>query len=144
MKKLLGLTLCFVLIFTNISFADKNNITEAVKNIDMVNNRMEIMIKKVTGDDPLNIDELKKDIKFCESILGETSKKVSTLYSNELDIEMKRTYSVLLYTASLYELSLVSMLVYISDDSKTNYFIDTCSTYQQGNISLGSIKVKYN
>lgn len=69
MKRIFTLTLCFLLLFTNISFANRNDITEAIKDIELVNNRMDIMIKKITGDDPLDTEEFKKDIKFCESIL---------------------------------------------------------------------------
>lgn len=143
MKRIFTLTLCFLLLFTNISFANRNDITEAIKDIELVNNRMDIMIKKITGDDPLDTEEFKKDIKFYESILGERLKKVADLYSSESNLEIRRTYSAVLYTASLYELSLSSMLVYVTDDSKTNYFIDTCSTYQQGITSLNHLKSKY-
>ncbi|WP_042272201.1 hypothetical protein [Faecalimicrobium dakarense] len=144
MKKFLVLTLSFFLIFTNISFAEQKDITKTIKDVTMVNDRISIMIKKITGDDPLDIDDFKKEIKFCESILGENSKKMTSLYSNESDIELKRSYSSLLYIMSLYELSLSSMVVYINDDSKTDYFIDTCSSYSGANIALKTITSIYN
>ncbi|MGX4598991.1 hypothetical protein [Faecalimicrobium sp. JNUCC 81] len=144
MKKLLALTVSFFLIFTNISFAEKNDIIKSIKDITMVNDRISIMIKTITGDDPLDIDDFKKEIKFCETILGENSKKMTSLYSSETDIELKRSYSLMLYIISLYELSLSSMVVYINDDNKTDYFIDTCSSYSNATIALKNIKSIYN
>lgn len=140
MKKFLTLTLCFILLFTNTSYCQSNNVKTAIQDLDTVNNRVTIMIKEITGDEPLNIDELTKDIKFCESILASSSKQISNLYPLESNLELKRTYSTILYTISLYGLSLNSMLVYINDDSKTNYFIDTCYSFKQGTISLDYLK----
>ncbi|UPA32062.1 hypothetical protein L0P85_07980 [Terrisporobacter glycolicus] len=136
MKKILALTLCFLLLFTNTSYGQPNNIKTAIQDLDTVNNRVNLMIKEITGDEPLNINELTKDIKFCESILASNSKQISNSYSAETDIQLRRTYSTILYTIALYELSLNNMLVYINDDSKTSFFIDTCAVFKQGTISL--------
>lgn len=144
MKKLLILTLSFFLIFANISFASEKDIIKSIDDVTMVNDRIAIMIKSITDDNPLNIDDLKKEIKFCGSILGENSKKMTSLYSSESDIELKRSYSSMLYIMSLYELSLSSMVVYINDNSKTHYLIDTCSSYRNANIALKTIKSIYN
>lgn len=143
MKRVFILTLSFFMIFTNISFASQNDIIKSIDDVTIVNDRIDIMIKNITGDDPLNMDSFKKEIKFCESILGENSKKMTSLYSSESDIELKRSYSSLLYIMSLYELSLSSMVVYINDDGKTDYFIDTCSSYRNANIALQTIKSIY-
>lgn len=140
MKKFLILTLCFILLFTNISYSQPSNVKTAIQDLDTVNNRVNLMIKEITGDEPLNINELTKDIKFCESILASNSKQISNAYSTETNIQLRRTYSTILYVIALYELSLSSMLVYINDDSKTNYFIDTCAVFKQGNISLHELK----
>jgi len=142
MKKILALTLCFLLLFTNTSYGQPNNIKTAIQDLDTVNNRVNLMIKEITGDEPLNINELTKDIKFCESILAASSKQISNAYSTETDIQLRRTYSTILYTISLYQLSLSSMLVYINDDSKTSYFIDTCANFRQGTISLDYLKTQ--
>lgn len=142
MKKILALTLCFLLLFTNTSYGQPNNIKTAIQDLDTVNNRVNLMIKEITGDEPLNINELTKDIKFCESILASNSKQISNAYSTETDIQLRRTYSTILYTISLYQLSLSSMLVYINDDGKTSYFIDTCANFRQGTISLDYLKTQ--
>lgn len=158
MKKLFTLTLCFILVSTNISFANtnnitvstnisyasKNDITNAIKDIEMVNNSTKIMIKKIVGDEPLDTEELKKDIAFAESILGEQARKISTLYSKESDFELRRTYSTILFAISLYQLSLSSMLVYVNDTNKVEYFIDTCTSYSAGENSLEILKSKNN
>lgn len=142
MKKILALTLCFSLLFTNTSYGQPSNIKTAIHDLDTVNNRVNIMIKEITGDEPLNVNELTKDIKFCESILAANSKQISNAYSTETDIQLRRTYSTILYNISLYQLSLSSMLVYINDDSKTSYFIDTCANFRQGTISLDYLKTQ--
>ena len=142
MKKILALTLCFLLLFTNTSYGQPSNIKTAIQDLDTVNNRVNLMIKEITGDEPLNINELTKDIKFCESILASNSKQISNAYSTETDIQLRRTYSTILYTVSLYQLSLSSMLVYINADSKTSYFIDTCADFRQGTISLDYLKIQ--
>ncbi|UEL48110.1 hypothetical protein [Terrisporobacter hibernicus] len=158
MKKLFTLMLCFILVSTNISFANANNITvstnissantnnitNAIKDIEMVNNSTKIMIKEIVGDKPLETEELRKDIAFAESILSEQSNKLSALYSRESDFELRRTYSTLLYTIALYELSLSSMLVYVNDTNKLDYFIDAITSYSAGENSLEIIKSKNN
>ena len=136
MKKSIISFICFLLMFTSISFADNNQIKQTLKDMELVNNNMSIMIKQIVGDEPLNTDNLNKDIKFLESILGERSKNITSLYATESSIELKRTYSTLLNTISFYELSLNSMKVYINDNSKIDYFIETCTTFYSGNISL--------
>ncbi|WP_018590416.1 hypothetical protein [Terrisporobacter glycolicus] len=157
MKKFFTLMLCFILVSTNISFANtnniavstnisynsKNDITSAIKDIEIVNNSTKIMIKKIVGDDPLETEELRKDIAFAESILAEQSSKLSALYSGESDFELRRTYSTLLYTISLYELSLSSMLVYVNDTNKLDYFIDAITSYSAGETSLETLKSKH-
>lgn len=157
MKKFFTLMLCFILVSTNISFANtnniavstnisynsKNDITSAIKDIEIVNNSTKIMIKKIVGDDPLETEELRKDIAFAESILAEQSSKLSALYSGESDFELRRTYSTLLYTISLYELSLSSMLVYVNDTNKLDYFIDAITSYSAGEASLETLKSKH-
>lgn len=144
MKKILTLTLCFMLLFTNTSYCQPTNVKTAIQDLDTVNNRVHLMIKEITGDNPLNIDELTKDIKFCESILASNSKHISNDYSTETDIQLRRTYSTILYTIALYELSLSNMLVYINNDSKTNFFIDTCAVFKQGTISLHGLESENN
>lgn len=148
MKKIIILLSCFMLIFTNISFADQNTYTsisqqyiiDAINDIEEVNNRIYILIKQVTGDDPLDSDTMFKNIKLCESMLDSQSDKIVVLNSNISNKELKRKYSSLLHVISLYKLSLSSLSVYIEDDSKADFFIDTCSNYQSGNISLKAFK----
>ncbi|MCR8747107.1 hypothetical protein [Romboutsia lituseburensis] len=142
MKKVFVSTLVFLLIFTNVSFANTISLKDSIKDIEMVSNRMYIIIKQITGDDTLDVYELNRDIKFCESILSTRAKKISDAYSNKSSIEVGRIYSALLYTISLYQLSLTSITMYIRDDSKANHFIEACSSYQQGNSSLENIKLK--
>ncbi|MPM82009.1 hypothetical protein SDC9_129067 [bioreactor metagenome] len=144
MKKFLTLTLCFIILFTNTSYCQPTIVKTAIQDLDTVNNRITVMIKEITGDDPLNINELTKDIKFCESILVSNSKQISNAHSTESDIQLRRTYSTILYTIALYELSLSNMLMYINDDSKTNFFIDTCALFRQGNTSLYILKLENN
>ncbi|MEW9079855.1 hypothetical protein [Terrisporobacter glycolicus] len=157
MKKFFTLMLCFILVSTNISFANTNNIAvstnissasktdiqNAIKDIEMVNNSTKIMIRKIVGDDPLETEELRKDIAFAESILAEQSNRISTLYSRESNFELRRTYSSLLYTITLYELSLSSMLVYVNDTNKLDYFIDAITSYSSGEDSLEDLKSKH-
>ena len=158
MKKLLMLTLCFILVSTNTSFANTNNIAvstnissasktdiqNAIKDIEIVSNSTNIMIKKIVGDDSLDTEKLRKDIAFAETILGEQASKMSTLYSKESDFELRRTYSTILYTVSIYQLSLSSMLVYVNDTNKVDYFVDTCTSYSAGENSLNALKSKNN
>lgn len=144
MKKFFTFALCFILVSTNISFANNNHITNSIKDIEIVNNRTNIMIKKIISDDSFETSELKKDIDFCECMLAEQSNKISTLYSKESDLELRKAYSSILYTITLYELSLNSMLVYVNNTNKINYFIDTCSSYSVGENSLKNIKSRYN
>ncbi len=75
MKKTIISLICFLLFFTNISFADTNDIKQTIKDIELVNNNINIIVKKVIGDEKLDINALEKDIKFSESILGERTKK---------------------------------------------------------------------
>lgn len=142
MKKVFVSTICFLLIFTNVSFANTISLTDSIKDIEMVNDRIYIIIKQITGDKPLDVNELNRDIKFCESILSTRAKKISDTYSNKSSLEVGRTCSALLYTISLYELSLTSITMYINDDSKANHFIEACATYQQGKYSLTNLKLK--
>lgn len=158
MKKLFTLALCFILFSTNISFANTNNIAvstnissasktdiqNAIKDIEMVNSSTNIMIKKIVGDDPLDTEELRKDITFAETILGAQASKISTLYSKESDFELRRTYSTILYAVSLYQLTLSSMLVYVNDTNKVDYFVDTCASYSAGETALESLKSNNN
>lgn len=154
MKKLFTLALCLILVSTNISFADTNNISvstnissssktdikNAIKDIEMVNNSTKIMIRKIAGDDPLDTEELRKDITFAETILEAQASKTSTLYSKESNFELRRAYSTILYTISLYQLTLSSMLVYVNDTNKVDYFVDTCTSYSSGEDSLKTLK----
>lgn len=140
MKRLIILTFSFFLIFTNISFATHNDILKTIDDATMVNDRISIMIKNITGDDPLDIDDFKKEIKFCETLLAENSNKMISLYSSESDIELKRSYASMIYIMALYKLSLTSMAIYIDDDNKAEYFIETCSTYNSANSTLKAIK----
>lgn len=142
MKKNFALTLCALLFFTNISFANTISLTDSIKDIEMVNDRMYIIIKQITGDEPLDVNELNRDIKFCESILSTRAKKISDTYSNKSSLEVGRTCSALLYTISLYQLSLTSIVMYINDDSKANHFIEACASYQQANAALNTLKSK--
>lgn len=71
MKKFFVFTLCALLFFTNISFANTISLTDSIKDIEMVNDRM-----------------------------------------------------------------------YINDDSKANHFIEACSSYQQANVTLNTLKLK--
>lgn len=142
MKKVFVFTLCALLFFTNISFANTISLTDSIKDIEMVNDRMYIIIKQITGDEPLDVNELNQDIRFCESILSTRAKKISDVYSNKSSVEVARTCSALLYTISLYQLSLTSISMYINDDSKANHFIEACSSYQQANVALNTLKLK--
>lgn len=142
MKKIFVSTLCFLLFFTNVSFANTISITDSIKDIEMVSNRIYIIIKQITGDSPLDVHELNRDIKFCESILSTRAKKISDVYSNKSSVDTGRACSSLLYIISLYQLSLTSITMYIYDDSKADHFIEACSSYQQGKISLNTFKSK--
>lgn len=143
MKKVFISTICFLLIFTNVSFANTISLTDSIKDIEMVNDRIYIIIKQITGDDSIDLNELNGDIRFCESILSTRAKKISDAYSNKSSVEIGRTCSSLLYVISLYELSLTSITMYIHDDSKANHFIEACSSYQQANFSLQNLKLKH-
>lgn len=142
MKKIFVSTICAVLLFTNISFANTISLTDYIKDLEMVNDRMYIIIKQITGDEPLDVNELNRDIKFCESILSTRAKKISEAYSNKSSLEIGRTCSALLYTISLYQLSLTSISIYINDDSRANHFIEACSSYKQANAALNTLKLK--
>ena len=143
MKKIISLTLCFMLLFTSISYGQTNNISDAIKDLEMVGNKINIMINEISGDEPLDMTQFVKEIKFCESILASCSKQISKGYSNESDVELKAAYSSLLYVSSLYALSLSSMAVYINNNSKSNYFIELCSTYKDGTLALHEIKSNF-
>ena len=143
MKKLISLTLCLILLFTNTSFGQTNNISDAIKDLEMVEKKINIMIDEISGDEPLDMTQFMKDIKFCESILASCSKQISKDYSNEPDIELKAAYSSLLYVSSLYALSLSSMIVYINNETKSNYFVELCATYKDGTLALNAIKSNF-
>jgi len=156
-KKFFILILCFILVSTNISFANTNNTTvsttvssadtsairNSIKDIEMVNNSTKILIKKIVGDDPLNTEEIIKDITFAQSILGEQTKKISNLYYRESDFELRKTYATILFTIILYELSLSSMTMYVNNTNNVDYFIDTCTSYSAGENSLKTLKLKH-
>ncbi|WP_434794604.1 hypothetical protein TPDSL_16790 [Terrisporobacter petrolearius] len=157
MKKFFILILCFILVSTNISFANTNNTTvsttvssadmsairNAIKDIEMVNNSTKILIKKIVGDDPLNTEEIIKDITFAQSILGEQTKKISNLYYRESDFQLRKTYATILFTIILYELSLSSMTMYVNNTNNIDYFIDACTSYSAGENSLKTLKLKH-
>ncbi|MCC3866869.1 hypothetical protein [Terrisporobacter mayombei] len=143
MKKIISLTLCFTLIFTHISYCQTNNISDAIKDLKIVGNKINIMIDEISGDEPLDMSKFKEDVKYCESILASRSNKISKDYSNESDIELKAAYSSLLYVSSLYALSLNSIIVYIHNNSKSHYFIDICTTYRNGTLALDAIKSNF-
>ncbi|MEW9080839.1 hypothetical protein [Terrisporobacter glycolicus] len=157
MKKYFTLALCFILVSTNISFANTNNttvstnissaktnnITDAIRDIEMVNSSTKIIIRKIVGDEPLEAETLRKDIAFSQSILEQQSKKASTLYSRESDFELRETYASILFTIILYELTLSNILTYINDHSKVDYFIHACKSYLDAENSLKNLKIKY-
>lgn len=143
MKKLISLTLCFMLLFTSISYGQTNNISSSIKDLEMVRNEINLMIKEISGDEPLDMSKFKEDVKYCESILASLSKKISKDYSNESDIELKAAYSSLLYVSSLYALSLNSIIAYIHNNTKSHYFIDICTTYREGTLALDAIKSNF-
>lgn len=143
MKKLLILVTCFILLSTNLSFASPDEFTNSINELANVDNRLYMIINEITGDEPLNKDHLYKDIKFCHSILSSRSKIISNIYSNNSDLESAKTCASLLYTISLYELSLASLNVYVDNDTKADNFIDACAAYQNANISLNALKGKH-
>lgn len=143
MKKIISLALCFMLLFTHISYAQTNNISDAIKDLKIVGNKINIMIDEISGDDPLDISKFEENVKYCESILASRSKEISKDYSNESNIELKAAYSSLLYVSSLYALSLNSIIVYLNNNSKSHYFIDICTTYKEGTVVLDAIKSNF-
>lgn len=144
MKKAFILALCFILTFTNISFANADEISDSIKNIDEANNRIHIIIKNFVSEEEIDAENIKKEIKFSESILAQEAKRISELYSSESDLEMRKSISSLLHIIALYDLSLKSITVYHDDNSKTEYFIEGCSAFQQGNIALNNVKTNFN
>lgn len=144
MKKAFILALCFILTFTNISFVNADEISDSIKNIDEANNRIHIIIKNFVSEEEIDAENIKKEIKFSESILAQEAKRISELYSSESDLEMRKSISSLLHIIALYDLSLKSITVYHDDNSKTEYFIEGCSAFQQGNIALNNIKTNFN
>ena len=144
MKKAFILALCFILTFTNISFVNADEISDSIKNIDEANNRIHIIIKNFVSEEEIDAENIKKEIKFSESILAQEAKKISELYSSESDLEMRKSISSLLHIIALYDLSLKSITVYHDDNSKTEYFIEGCSAFQQGNIALNNVKTNFN
>ena len=144
MKKAFILALCFILTFTNISFVNADEISDSIKNIDEANNRIHIIIKNFVSEEEIDAENIKKEIKFSESILAQEAKRISELYSSESDLEMRKSISSLLHVIALYDLSLKSITVYHDDNSKTEYFIEGCSAFQQGNIALNNVKTNFN
>lgn len=144
MKKAFILALCFILTFTNISFVNADEISDSIKNIDETNNRIHIIIKNFVSEEEIDAENIKKEIKFSESILAQEAKRISELYSSESDLEMRKSISSLLHIIALYDLSLKSITVYHDDNSKTEYFIEGCSAFQQGNIALNNVKTNFN
>ena len=144
MKKAFILALCFILTFTNISFVNADEISDSIKNIDEANNRINIIIKNFVSEEEIDAENIKKEIKFSESILAQEAKRISELYSSESDLEMRKSISSLLHIIALYDLSLKSITVYHDDNSKTEYFIEGCSAFQQGNIALNNVKTNFN
>lgn len=144
MKKAFILALCFILTFTNISFVNADEISDSIKNIDEANNRIHIIIKNFVSEEEIDAENIKKEIKFSESILAQEAKRISELYSSESDLEMRKSISSLLHIIALYDLSLKSITVYHDDNSKTEYFIEGCSAFQQGNIALNNVKTNFN
>ena len=143
MKKAFILALCFILTFTNISFVNADEISDSIKNIDEANNRIHIIIKNFVSEEEIDAENIKKEIKFSESILAQEAKRISELYSSESDLEMRKSISSLLHIIALYDLSLKSITVYHDDNSKTEYFIEGCSAFQQGNIALNNVKINF-
>ena len=144
MKKAFILALCFILTFTNISFVNADEISDSIKNIDEANNRIHIIIKNFVSEEEIDAENIKKEIKFSESILAQEAKRISELYSSESDLEMRKSISSLLHIIALYDLSLKSITVYHDDNSKTEYFIEGCSAFQKGNIALNNVKTNFN
>ena len=144
MKKAFILALCFILTFTNISFVNADEISDSIKNIDEANNRIHIIIKNFVSEEEIDAENIKKEIKFSESILAQEAKRISELYSSESDLEMRKSISSLLHIIALYDLSLKSITVYHDDNSKTEYFIEGCSAFQQGSIALNNVKTNFN
>ena len=144
MKKAFILALCFILTFTNISFVNADEISDSIKNIDEANNRINIIIKNFVSEEEIDAENIKKEIKFSESILAQEAKRISELYSSESDLEMRKSISSLLHIIALYDLSLKSITVYHDDNSKTEYFIEGCSAFQQGSIALNNVKTNFN
>ncbi|WP_343348664.1 hypothetical protein [Terrisporobacter petrolearius] len=143
MKKLISLTLCFLLFFSNISYGQTNNVSTSIRDLEMAGDKISLMIKEISGDKRIDIPKFKEEVKCCESILATRSNQLSKDYSNESDIELKAAYSSLLYVSSLYALSLNSIIVYIHNNSKSNYFIDICTTYRDGTLALDEIKLNF-
>lgn len=143
MKKTLVLTLSFLLIFTNISFADTNMVTKSIKDLEMVNNNIDIMIKSILSNDAIDKEDIFKQVAFNESILAGNSNTFSNLYAKEKDFKLKRSYSSILYINSLYELALSSLLIYLNDENNLDAFLDSSASLVNGNALLLQLK-SYN
>lgn len=143
MKKLISLTLCFLLFFTNISYAQTTNISTSIKDLEIVRDKISLMVKEISGDKHIDISKFKEEVMCCESILATRANQLSKDYSNESNIELKAAYSSLLYVSSLYALSLNSIMVYMHNNSKSQYFIDICTTYRDGTLTLDEIKLNF-
>ncbi|MGX4601182.1 hypothetical protein [Faecalimicrobium sp. JNUCC 81] len=140
MKKLLVSTLCFLLLFTNISFANPVLVEKSVKDLDMVNNNMNVLFKTILSKENLSKDDIFKQVAFNDSILSENSNKIITAYSKENNLHIKRTYSSIMYISSLYQLGLSSLLVYLDDTSQLDYFLDASASAVSANTLLLQLK----
>ncbi|WP_042276493.1 hypothetical protein [Faecalimicrobium dakarense] len=140
MKKILVSTLCLLLLFTNISFANSNLVEKSIKDLDMVNNNINILFKSILSKENLNKDDIFKQVAFNDSILAENSDKVITAYSKENNLALKRTYSSIIYVNSLYQLSLSSLLVYLNDTNQLDYFLDASASSVTANTLLLQLK----
>lgn len=140
MKKLLVSIFCFLLLFTNISFANPSLVEKSVKDLDMVNNNINVLFKSILSKESLSKDDIFKQVAFNDSILIENSNKIITAYSKENNLHIRRTYSSIMYISSLYQLSLSSLLVYLADTNQLDYFLDASASAVSANTLLLQLK----
>lgn len=139
MKKFVTLLLCFMLLFTSSSYAQPNIISDTLNDMQTVDRRINIIIKSIIGDDPINVEEVEKEVRYVESILGQRSRQLENVRTSETNLQTRRSYTSLLYGITSYELTLDSILLYVNNQNQSDYFIEACSAYQHGSYVLNNI-----
>lgn len=145
MKKILVYTLSFFLMFTTVSFAVSNEIIDnTIKDLNMVRNDTDVILKKIITDTSTSFDvnkaeEIKKQVAFDRTLINSVLTTVAREYNKTDDLSIQRIYNGITTAASIYGASLNAILLQIENPKDINHLFYAISEYTEGSRALNEI-----